>query len=77
MTGAVDIAELPSRQHEVLALLADGCSNCEIAARLSISVSAVEQHVSNIYVALGLWTVDKSVLRVRAALAYRQAVREG
>ena len=39
---------LTRRQHEVLALLADGHSNREIAARLGISVSTVKAHVTSL-----------------------------
>jgi DNA-binding NarL/FixJ family response regulator len=40
--------ELTPRENEVLALLADGMSNKEIAEELIISVKTVKTHVSNI-----------------------------
>lgn len=48
------LQELTSRQREVLALMAEGCSNAEIAARLSVSERGVVSDASHIYDALGL-----------------------
>lgn len=44
----VDAPRLSEREHEVLQLLADGCSNATIAERLIISEYTVKNHVSNI-----------------------------
>jgi DNA-binding NarL/FixJ family response regulator len=41
-------SELTRREREVLALIADGLSNKEIAAELTLSVGTVRLHVSNI-----------------------------
>lgn len=47
---AADVASarLSDREHEVLQLIADGCSNAAIAEQLVISEYTVKNHVSNI-----------------------------
>jgi predicted ATPase/DNA-binding CsgD family transcriptional regulator len=54
--GAVRTAShivLTEREKEVLCLLADGKSNKEIAAQLTLSARTVERHVSNLYSKIG------------------------
>ncbi|MEU8659148.1 ATP-binding protein [Actinoplanes philippinensis] len=46
-------AGLTRREHEVLDLLCAGCSNAEIAARLTIAVKTVDHHVSAVLAKLG------------------------
>lgn len=48
-----DPAGLSPREREVLALLATGRSNDEIAKELFLSVRTVERHISNIYAKVG------------------------
>ena len=50
----IDAAELSGREREVLALVADGLSNKEIADRLFISPITARNHVSRILTKLGL-----------------------
>ncbi len=52
--GGPEIAALPDRAREVLGLVAQGLSDDEIAAALSISRNTVRNHVSVIYGKLGI-----------------------
>ncbi len=47
-------AGLSEREIEVLRLVADGCSNPEIATRLYISRRTAEHHVQHIYIKIGV-----------------------
>jgi DNA-binding NarL/FixJ family response regulator len=64
------LEELTPREHEVLALMAEGRSNSAIAESLSVSDGAVEKHVSNIFSKLGLAPADSTHRRVLAVLTY-------
>ncbi len=44
--------ELTDREREILALIARGCTNQEIAADLVVSLKTVRNHVSNIFAKL-------------------------
>jgi DNA-binding NarL/FixJ family response regulator len=59
-----------AREHDVLALMAEGRSNSAIADRLYVSERAVEKHISNIFSKLGLPPSDSDHRRVLAFLAY-------
>ncbi len=65
---------LTAREREVLALMADGRSNAEIAAALVLTDAAVSKHIGNIFAKLGLGPVEDN-RRVRAVLTYLQAAR--
>jgi DNA-binding NarL/FixJ family response regulator len=64
------LAGLTAREHEVLALIAEGRSNSAIADRFAVSDRAVEKHISNIFSKLGLPPSDSDHRRVLAVLAY-------
>ena len=58
---------LTAREAEVLALLAQGRTNREIAARLFISAKTVEHHVSRVLAKLGARTRAEAVAVAAAA----------
>ncbi len=66
------VATLSDREREVLALMAEGRSNSAIADRLTVTAGAVEKHIGNIFMKLGLEPADSDHRRVLAVLAYLQ-----
>ena len=64
------IARLSAREHEVLALMAEGRSNTAIAQRLFITEKAVSKHTTSIFTKLGLAADQDDNRRVLAVLAY-------
>ncbi|SDG67499.1 DNA-binding response regulator, NarL/FixJ family, contains REC and HTH domains [Sinosporangium album] len=61
---------LTPREHEVLALIAEGRSNSGVAEALVISDGAVGKHINNIFTKLGLSNADKDHRRVLAVLRF-------
>ena len=64
------LSRLSSREHEVLTLVAEGCSNAAIARRLVVSEAAAGKHVGNILTKLDLPPADDTNRRVMAVLTY-------
>jgi DNA-binding NarL/FixJ family response regulator len=61
---------LTAREREVLAEMATGANNTTIAARLVVTVRAVERHINSIFAKLGLGEEGEAHRRVRAVLLY-------
>ncbi len=66
-------ATLTQRENDVLALMAEGRSNAAIAQLLYVSPGAVEKHVANVFVKLGLPPSDSDNRRVLAVLRYLES----
>jgi DNA-binding NarL/FixJ family response regulator len=65
--------ELTPRERQVLGLIAEGRSNVGIARELTVTVAAVERHVTRIFDKLGLHQSPEQHRRVLAVLRYLQA----
>jgi DNA-binding NarL/FixJ family response regulator len=64
------LAALTPREREVLALMAEGCTNIGISRRLYLTERTVETHVGSILAKLGLLSNDEQHRRVLAVLTY-------
>ncbi|WP_310719487.1 response regulator transcription factor [Streptomyces lydicus] len=64
------LGRLTPREREVLGLMAEGRTNSAVARQLVVSDGAVEKHVSNIFLKLGLAQSDGDHRRVLAVLTY-------
>lgn len=56
---------LSPREREILALIADGLANAEIAGRLAISEKTVRNHVSHVFDKLGVWSRAQAIVFAR------------
>ncbi|MFJ1796732.1 response regulator transcription factor [Kitasatospora griseola] len=74
--GSEPLQRLSPREREVLGLMAEGCSNSAIGARLTISDGAVAKHIANIFGKLQLSPTEDGNRRVLAVLAYLNGAAE-
>jgi DNA-binding NarL/FixJ family response regulator len=65
--------ELTPREHEVLALMAEGLTDRGIGERLFVTPKTVETHIRHIFNKLGLPETAAANKRVHAVLAYLRA----
>ncbi|MFD0473300.1 response regulator transcription factor [Nonomuraea thailandensis] len=61
---------MTAREHEVLALIAEGRSNSAVARALSITEAAVGKHVASLFAKLEIPATADDNRRVLAVLAY-------
>ena len=61
----LDAIKITPRDEEVLRLLAQGCSNKEIAGSLHISPRTVKQHLRTLFLRAGITDGRKRVKRAR------------
>ncbi|HYI24120.1 MAG TPA: response regulator transcription factor [Thermomicrobiales bacterium] len=64
------LSTLTAREHEVLALMAEGRTNNAIADALFVSEGTVEKHIRGIFTKLGLEDTESVHRRVLAVLTY-------
>ena len=64
---AAPFPDLTAREREILALIAEGRNNAMIAARLSLSLKTVQNHVSNILSKLQVADRAQAIVRAREA----------
>jgi serine/threonine-protein kinase PknK len=67
------LAELSSREREVLSLMAEGRSNAGIARRLFVTEGTVEKHVRSILTKLPIRATDDDHRRVLAVVAFLES----
>ncbi len=63
VAAAAEVEDLSGREREILDLLAGGCTNKEISARLGLSEGTVRWHLSNVYNKLHVRTRTEAVAK--------------
>jgi len=56
---------LSNREYEVLQLIILGCSNAEIADNLSLSISTIKTHVSNLFVKMQVKSRTQAIAKTK------------
>ena len=69
------LADLTSREREVLAQIAEGRSNAAIAESLVLTKRAVEKHINSIFMKLNLAYAEDVSKRVKATLLFLAETR--
>ena len=64
--------KITRRDHEVIGLLVQGCSNKEIAAELKISPRTVKQHLRTLFLRAGIKQGRKRVILATAVFEKEQ-----
>ena len=64
------LERLTTREHEVLAVMAEGRTTAAVAARLGVTEKAVSKHINNIFTKLDLLPAEDDHRRVLAVLRY-------
>jgi serine/threonine-protein kinase PknK len=72
--GNEPLDALTPREREVLALMAEGCSNARIARRMSVTEGTIEKHVNSLLMKLQLPESADDHRRVLAVLTYLDAL---
>jgi DNA-binding NarL/FixJ family response regulator len=67
MRTSIVFPELSEREHEILALIGQGCKNLDIARQLVLSPKTVRNHVSNIFSKLQVADRAEAIIRARDA----------
>jgi DNA-binding NarL/FixJ family response regulator len=67
------LLQLSPREHEVLALMAQGRSNAAIAARMYVTEKTISKHSNNILTKLGPKPSEDDNRRILAVLAYLES----
>jgi DNA-binding NarL/FixJ family response regulator len=65
LSGGRPVADLTEREAQVLAMLADGRSNAEIAREIGVSLKTVQNHVSHVLAKLQVSDRTQAALRMR------------
>jgi DNA-binding NarL/FixJ family response regulator len=71
--GQHGLTDLTGREHEVLALMAQGYTNAGVARRLVLSERTVEAHVRRLLIKLDIEDTEDAHRRVLAVLTYLRA----